>query len=204
MDEPKSYLILDKIGPRLRAFTSLLLIFAGFVLQIGTKNILVGMPFMIACVLLNAIRGVSVKKVTPDTLAWEAVTMKKNDEVVEHCRSVRQFRSGRAGCCLGMVVIAIFAVVFVSPLIEWSAFPFPVMATVVNAFLLTAGLVLGGRRSAWMPRRPSGTEAGTCRCRTGGTCPPWWSARRSFAACSPRKAQRGKPEIRSAFGVLAR
>ena len=152
MDEPRVYLIFDKIGPRLRAFTSLLLILAGFMLQFGTKNILAGMPFIIACVLINAIRGVSVKKVTPDTLAWEVVTERKIDEVVEHCRSVKKFRSSRAGCCAGLVVIMIFAVVFISPLIEWSALPFPLMAAVVNAFLLTAGLVVGGRKSAWMPR----------------------------------------------------
>lgn len=152
MDDPKVHLLFDKIGPRGRALASALLIFAGFVLQLGTKNILAGMPFIVACVVLNATRGVAVTKVTPEKLVWEEVTGQKIAEVLEHCRGIKKFRSGNVGCCLGAVFFAGFFGLVLCPLVEWGALPLPLTATVVNAFVLFGGLVLSGRRSAWMPR----------------------------------------------------
>lgn len=152
MDDPKVHLLFDKIGPRARALASALLIFAGFAFQLGTKNILAGMPFIVACAVLNATRGVSVKKVTPEKMAWEEVTGPKIAEVLEHCGRVKKFSSSNLGCCLGLVILAGFFVLVFSPLVEWGSLPFALTATAVNAFILFGGLILSGRKSAWVPR----------------------------------------------------
>lgn len=151
MDDPKVYLLFDKIGLRGRALASVLLIFAGFAFQLGTKNILAGMPFIVACAILNATRGVSVKKVTPEKTAWEEVTGSKIAEVLEHCGRVKKFNSGNLGCCLGLVILAGFFVLVFSPLVEWGSLPFALTATAVDALVLFGGLILSGRKSAWMP-----------------------------------------------------
>ena len=144
--------MLDRIDPRLRAIVSAVLIFTGFAFQLSTKNILAGIPFIILCVLLNMIKSVSIKRVRPEKLKWEEVTEQKIGEVMEHCRRVKRFRSGNLGCFVGLIIALVFFGVFLFPIIEDIALPFPLVATVANAFILFAGLILGGRKSAWMPR----------------------------------------------------
>jgi hypothetical protein len=152
VDDPKVYLILDRISPRLRALVSAVLMFAGFVFQLSTKNILAGMPFIVFCVLLNVIKSIAIKRVTPEKLVWEEVTRQKIEEVAEHCRKIKKFRSGNLGCFFGMIIAVVFFGVFLSPIIQDISLPFSIVATVVNAFVLFTGLILSGRKSIWMPR----------------------------------------------------
>lgn len=151
MEDANAYLILDKIGPRLRGAVSALLIVSGFLLQLSTHNILAGMPFIVMCVLLNLIRGVAIKKVVTEALQWQEVTPDKIEQVLEHCRRIKKFRSQNIGCFIGLVVAIIFLGGFLFPLLEEISLPFPVVATIVNALILFAGLILSGRKSAWMP-----------------------------------------------------
>ncbi|UCD05526.1 MAG: hypothetical protein JSV98_10525 [candidate division WOR-3 bacterium] len=152
MDGPKIYLLFDKISPRLRILVSVILIAAGFLIQVSTRHILAGMPFVILCALLNVVKSVSVKKPMPDKTEWQQVTPKKIDEVLEHCRKIKKFRSGNLGCLIGFVIFLVFAGGFLFPVIQELSVPFPLVATVVNACVLFIGLGLSGRRTAWMPR----------------------------------------------------
>lgn len=152
MDDPKVYLILDRIDPRLRAVVSAVLIFTGFVFQLSSKNILAGIPFIILCVLLNMIKSISIKKIAAEKLVWKEVTEQKIGDVMEHCRRIKKFRSGNLGCFVGLIIGLVFFGIFLFPIIEDMSLPFPLVATGANAFILFAGLILGGRKSAWMPR----------------------------------------------------
>lgn len=151
MDEPRVYLILEKISPRLRSAVSAMLIVSGFLVQLSAHNILTGMPFIVLCVLLNLIRSVSVKRVAAASLQWQEVTLQKIEQVLEHCRKVKKFRSQNIGCFIGVVVVLVLFGGFLLPLLEEISLPFPIIATVVNALVLFAGLIFSGRKSAWIP-----------------------------------------------------
>lgn len=151
MDEHKVYLILGKVSPRLRGAVSALLIVSGFLVQLSTHNILAGMPFIIICILLNLIRSVAIKKVVTEELQWQEVTPQKIEQVLEHCRKIKKFRSQNIGCFIGAVVALVLFGGFLLPLLEEISLPFPIIATIVNALILFAGLILSGRKSAWMP-----------------------------------------------------
>ncbi len=152
MGDPRVYLILDKISPRLRAVVSALLIAAGFLIQLNTHNILAGIPFIIFCALLNIVKSVSIRKAVPEKTEWQEVTAQKIDEVIEHCRKIKKFRSGNFGCLIAFVIFLVFFGGFLFPVIQELSVPFPLLATIVNAFVLFIGLGLSGRKSAWMPR----------------------------------------------------
>ncbi|MDH4211458.1 MAG: hypothetical protein OEV79_08420 [candidate division WOR-3 bacterium] len=152
MGDPKVYLIFDKISPHLRVVVSAVLIAAGFLIQLSTHNILAGIPFIIFCALLNIVKSISIKKAVPEKTEWQEVTTRKIDEVIEHCRKIKKFRSGNLGCLLGFVIILVFFGGFLFPILEEISIPFPLLATIVNAFVLFIGLGLSGRKSAWMPR----------------------------------------------------
>ncbi len=152
METPKVYLIFDEISPRLRVVVSVLLISAGFLIQVSTRNILAGLPFIIFCALLNIVKSVSIKKVMADKLTWQGVTAQKIDEVIEHCRRVKKFRSGNLGCFVAFIIGVVFFGGFIFPVIQDLSPPFPVLATIANAFILFTGLILSGRKSAWIPR----------------------------------------------------
>lgn len=151
MNEPKVYLILDKINARWRGVASVILIAAGFMIQLSTRNILAGMPFIVLCLLLNVIRGVSIKKPRSADLTWNEVTPDKIDEVLEHCRRVKKFRSRNLGCFIVFMVMILFVVGFLFEFIKAIPLSFPMIATIVNAFVLFFGLAISGRKSAWMP-----------------------------------------------------
>lgn len=151
MDEPKVYLVLEKISPRLRGAVSAILIAAGFLFQLSTHNILAGMPFIAVCVLLNIVKSITIKKVISEKLEWQEVTQQKIKEVMEHCRRVKKFQSGNVGCFFALIIAVVFVGGFLFPFIEEISPPFPIIATIVNALILFAGLILSGRKSAWMP-----------------------------------------------------
>jgi hypothetical protein len=152
MTEHKTYLVFSQISPRLRTFVSVLLVGVGFLLQLTTRNILAGLPFIVACLILNLLKGISVKRVSAKKLIWQEVTLAKIDQVIEQCKRIKKFRSKDAGCLIGMIVLFIFGLSFGLPLISLLVrLNFAFLATIVNAIILFGGLVFSGRRSAWMP-----------------------------------------------------
>lgn len=152
LGDPKVYLIFDKIGPRLRTAVSAIFIATGFLIQLSTENILAGLPFVIFAALLNFVRSVSIKKTVSEKNEWQEVTAQKIDEVIEHCRKVKKFRSGNVGCLIGFVIVLVFFGGFFFPIIQDISIPLPLVATIVNVIVLFIGFALSGRKSAWMPR----------------------------------------------------
>lgn len=152
MEEHRVYLLFDKITPQLRSAVSVLLIATGFVFQLSAKNILAGLPFIIACLVLNLMKGISIKRVSPRELQWQEVTPEKIEQVFAHCKKVKKFRSGDLGCIIAFFVFILFGLSFGLPLLkELSSIPFPLITTIINVVILFAGLTLSGRKSAWMP-----------------------------------------------------
>jgi hypothetical protein len=132
---------------------SVLLVGVGFALQLSLRNVLVGLPFVIFCLILNLLKGISVKRATAKKLAWQEVTPAKVDQILDQCRRIKKFRSNDAGCIIGVIVIFIFFFSFGLPLIALIVrINFAVIATLVNAVILFGGLAFSGRRSAWIPR----------------------------------------------------
>jgi len=152
VEERRVYLIFDKITPQLRGALSVLLICTGFLFQISSKNILTGLPFIIACLVLNLMKGISIKKIRPGRLNWQEVTPAKIDQVLVQCKRIKKFRSKDLGCFVAFFVFIIFAFSFGMPFLrEIASVPFPLVATIINAIILFIGLALSGRKSAWMP-----------------------------------------------------
>ena len=152
MQESRTYLIFDRIGPGMRALFSMLLIGVGFLVQLTTKNILAGLPFIFFCAVFNILRGISIKKIVPKKLIWQEVTPAKVDDVITQCGKIKRFRSSNAGC-IAIVVLLVFGFSFGAPLIFslLASVPFAFIAAVVNALILFAVLGMSGRKSAWMP-----------------------------------------------------
>lgn len=151
MEERKVYLLFDKITPQLRAIVSVLLIGTGFLFQLSAKNIFVGLPFIIACIILNWMKGISIKRIKTGKLTWQEVTPEKIDQVLAHCKKIKKFRSKNIGCVV--IIILLFAYMFIFPFsMELNLLlPFPLTAMIVNVLVLFIGLSLSGRRTAWMP-----------------------------------------------------
>jgi hypothetical protein len=153
MTEHKSYLVFNEISPKLRTLVSVFLIGVGFLLQLTTRNILAGMPFIVGCLVINLLRGISVKQVSAKKLTWQEVTPAKIDQVLQQCKRIKKFRSNDAGCLIGVIVLLIFGFSFGIPLIALVVrLNFAFVAAVVNAIILFGGLAFSGRRSAWMPK----------------------------------------------------
>ena len=153
MKERRVYLIFDKITPQLRNGLSVLLIVTGFLFQLSSKNILAGMPFIIACIIINLMKGISIKKVRTGSLKWQEVTPEKIDQVLAHCKKIKKFRSHDLQYMIGCLFVMIFVLSFGVPFIVSMGvhIPFALTAVIVNAIILFLGLTLSGRRSAWMP-----------------------------------------------------
>ncbi|MGB3340575.1 MAG: hypothetical protein WBB37_03740 [bacterium] len=152
MTEHRSYLVFNQISPRSRILVSVLLVGVGFLLQLTTRNILAGLPFIIACLILNFLRGISVKRVSAKKLTWQEVTPAKIDQVLQQCKRIKKFRSKDAGCLIGVVILFIFGFSFGLPLISLLVrLNLAFLATIVNAIILFGGLAFSGRKSAWMP-----------------------------------------------------
>lgn len=153
MTEHKTYLIFNKISTRLRTFMSVLLIGVGFLFQMTTRNILAGLPFIIACLVFNLLKGISIKRVSAKKLIWQEVTPAKVDRVLQQCQRIKKFRSKNAGCLIGVLVLFIFGICFGMPFLSLLVnLSFGFLATLVNAIILFGGLALSGRKSAWMPQ----------------------------------------------------
>ena len=152
MEDNKVYLILDKISPRLRGVLSVLLIAVGFLFQLTSKNILFGLPFIVACLILNLLKGISIKRVRTKKIEWQEVTPAKIEKVLAQCKRIKKFRSHDASCIIIVFIFFIFALSFGIPFLNLiTSVSFPVLAAVINAAILFGGLALSGRKSAWMP-----------------------------------------------------
>lgn len=144
----------DQISPRLRNVLTILLCFVGYALQLSSRNILIGLPFFIFCVLLNWVKGFSLKPVHAMKLEWKEVTPEKIDQVNKHCQKLERIRSGEFGCVI-FILLAIFLFVFGVPFLKVFAKGvknyFAVIALVIDSLVIFGGLVISGRRSVWIP-----------------------------------------------------
>lgn len=149
-----SYYILDKISPKLRNLLTVLLFFTGFALQLSTRNILVGLPFFIFCLILNLIRNFSIKPIRPIKLEWKEVTPEKIELVYKHCQRLVKIRGGAMGCVI-LFFVVFFLIFFGIPLISFLAEvikeSFPIVALIVDSLILFGGIWLSGRSSVWIP-----------------------------------------------------
>ncbi|MEO0206785.1 MAG: hypothetical protein ABIL22_08965, partial [candidate division WOR-3 bacterium] len=153
-----NYYILGKISPKLRNFLTILLFFTGFILQLSSRNILVGLPFFIFCLLLNLIRNFSIKPIHAQKLEWQEVTPEKIEQVYKHCQRLGKIRGGVMGCVIFFVVI-FFIIFFGLPLLEvfgralmnYITDPFPIIALIIDSVIIFSGVLLSGRRSVWIP-----------------------------------------------------
>ncbi len=153
MTEHRIYVLFDRITPRLRNIVSALLIGTGFLFQLSSRNILVGLPFIIACLILNLMKSISIDRMRAKKYNWQQVTPEKINEVLSQCKRIKKFRSNDIGYFVGFFIFLVFFLTFGVPLLkELPSVPFPLIATVINAIILFCGLSLSGRRRAWIPR----------------------------------------------------
>lgn len=152
MEEHRIYLFFDTISAQLRNVVSFLLIATGFLFQLSSRNILAGIPFIIVCLVLNLMKGVSIKRIRPTNVTWQQVTPEKIEQVSVQCKKIKKFRGSGAGAIVVVVFFLIMWFTFGMPLLKaLSSFPFPLIATITNAVILFSGLALTGHKSAWMP-----------------------------------------------------
>jgi len=151
MEGHKVYLVFDKITPQLRGIFSALLIATGFLFQLSTRNILAGLPFIIACFILNLMKSIKIKKETPRELKWQEVTPQKIEQVLVQCQRVKKFQNKDIGCYIAFFIGFIVFASFVFPFLKTLSISFPMIATIINFVILFAGLIFSGRKGAWMP-----------------------------------------------------
>lgn len=149
-----SYYIFDQISTRLRNVLTILLFFVGYVLQLSSRNILIGLPFFIFCVLLNWVKAFSLKPIRAMKLEWKEVTPEKIDQVNKHCQKLERIRGGKFGCVV-FILLVIFLFVFGVPFLEIFAKGaknnFAVIALIIDSLVIFGGLMISGRRSVWIP-----------------------------------------------------
>jgi len=148
MAEPRSYVILDNIKPPLRNVLTFLLLALGYLLQVNTRSVFPGLPFIAACLIVNLIKGVSVPQQQAVKLEWQEVTPVKLTQAYEHCRKLRKFQSANIGCIVAVFFFIGWFAVFMMPFFRW---PITLRAAILDAVILIAGLAFSGRKSVWMP-----------------------------------------------------
>jgi len=148
MAEPRSYLILDNIKPPLRNILTFLLLALGYLLQVNTRSVFPGLPFILLCLVVNLIKGVSVPRAEAVKLEWQEVTPAKLTQAYEHCQKIKRFQSGNLGCVVAVFFFIGWFAIFMMPVLRW---PITLRAAILDAVILIAGLAFSGRKSAWMP-----------------------------------------------------
>jgi len=149
-----AFLILDQISPKLRNILTVLLFFVGYVLQISSRNILIGLPFFIFCLLLNLIRGFSLKPIRATALEWKEVTPDKIEQVDKHCQRLKLIRGGNVGCVLFIIAIfflLLFGIPLIATFVRSIESNFALIALIIDSLIIFGGLALSGRRSVWIP-----------------------------------------------------
>jgi hypothetical protein len=148
MPEPRSYVLLDNVKPPLRNIVSFLLLAMGYLLQVNTRSVFPGLPLIIACMVINLIKGVSVPQQQAVKLDWQEVTPAKLIQVYDHCQKIKRFQSAHIGCVVAVVFFGGWFALFMMPAFRWPIAP---RAGIIDALILIAGLAFSGRKSAWMP-----------------------------------------------------
>jgi len=148
VEQTPSYIIFDKITPALRMAFSFILIAAGYLLQLSTRNVLTGLPFVITCMIMNLIKSVKIRAEQAEELKWQEVTAAKIDQVVEHCRRIKKFQSANLGCVVGFLIALVWFSIMLLPALR---LPVRLSALLLDGIILIAGLALSGRKSAWLP-----------------------------------------------------
>jgi hypothetical protein len=152
MESHKTYVVFDAISPRARMIASIFLVAIGYLFQLVSRNILAGLPFIIACVILNWVKSINLKRTAVKKYDWQEVTPEKIDQVLEQCEKIRRFNTNEAGCIIAAFAVFMFGIVFIVPFIHFLRYlSFPASATIINAIVLFCGLAFSGRRHAWMP-----------------------------------------------------
>ncbi|MGB9721008.1 MAG: hypothetical protein ACPL28_05970 [bacterium] len=153
-----TYYIFDRISPKLRNLITVLLFFTGYALQLSSRNILVGLPFIIFCMMLNLIKNFSLKPVRPMKLEWKEVTPERVEQVHNHCQRLSKIRGGALGCVIFMVIVFVL-LFFGLPLLEVIgnalfsniSGSFPIITLIIDSLIVFGGALLSGRRSVWIP-----------------------------------------------------
>ena len=152
MENRKTYVVLNAISPFARTITSIVLVALGYAIQLTSRNILLGLPFIIACLILNLVKSINIKRAVVKKYTWQEVTTVQLDQVLEHCKKIKKFNTSEMGCIITAFIIFMVGIVFIVPLVTILAhISFAFAATIVNAIILFVGLAFSGRRRAWMP-----------------------------------------------------
>ncbi len=151
MEDHRVYLILDRISPQLRGLISTLLIAAGFILQLDAKNILVGIPLIVGCLVFNLMKGIKIKRVIAEKLQWQEVTPAKIEQIFAQCQRIKKFRTFGIQAIIIYIIIVVFLFSFAFPLLSLLRLQFGIIAALFDALILFSGLIFTGQRRAWMP-----------------------------------------------------
>ncbi len=153
MQSDSIFVIFDKIDNRLRMGVSVILIVLAFLFQLTTRNVFAGIPFILGCVILNFMKGFKVQQAKGGKLEWQEVTPEKIDQVLEHCQKIKKFRGMGIGCVIAVICAFVFFFFICTPITQEIFRPsFTLSIFIINTVILFAGLMIGGQKSAWMPR----------------------------------------------------
>ncbi len=123
----EAYFVLSKISPRLRNLLTVLLVFVGYLLQVTSRNMLVGLPFIAGGLIVNLIKNFSLKPIRNAKLQWREVTPEKIAQVHAHCQRLNKIQGGNWGCLFVFLLIffSAFFIIFVGEMLQSieSAFP---------------------------------------------------------------------------------
>ncbi len=149
-----TYHFLSKISTKLRNFLTILLFFTGFALQLSSRNILTGLPFIILCVVINFVRNFSIKPIRALRYEWKEVTPDRIDQVEKQCNRLKKISGGNWGCVV-FVIIVILLIFIGLPVAEilskTSDANFPIITIIIDSIIIFGGLGSSGRRSVWIP-----------------------------------------------------
>lgn len=148
MADNAGYLIFDGISRPLRMVVSFTLLLAAYLLQLSTRNVLTGLPFVIGCMIFNLIKNVSIKPVQAQELKWQEVTASAIQQIVDQCRRIKKFRSANIGCVIGFLFVFVWFSIMFMPVLQM---PIRFSALMIDGIILLGGLLLSGRRTAWQP-----------------------------------------------------
>ncbi len=142
------YLFFNGIPRFLRMALSFILLLTAYLLQLSTRNVLTGLPFVIFCMIFNLIRNVSIKPVQALELKWQEVTESAIQQVNDQCRKIKKFQSANLGCVIGFLVFFVWFCIMFMPVLQ---LPLRFSALIIDGIVLLSGLLLSGRRTAWQP-----------------------------------------------------
>jgi len=151
MEEAREgYAVFDKVSPGLRGAVSAGLIVLAFAVQTSAKSFWFGVPFLLACIVLNWVRSVSTKAEPATEKKWEEVTGERVQRVLLQARQIKKFSTGgkSIGCLIGL---AFGVVIFLNVIVSNSRLPFIATLVIYDTLILIGGLVISGQKSAWMP-----------------------------------------------------